>query len=397
MASSARSISARDLQEIEASLRGAPVVDPDLGDAPPPPPELEPALVHAVHASRSAVMVTDTDLDQGPTIRYVNPACERLTGFAAGDLVGSTPRLLQGPSTDRDVLDQIRLHLSSGLGYEGKIINYRKDGVPFVVSMRISPVRRDGRTVAFVAIQDDITREWLYDLQRAERLEALGDTLRPTPLPQPDDVELTCLSEPFDPSQLGGDWADAVEDRAGRLHLVMGDASGHGVVAGLYVGRYRWPLCALLRAGIEPAQALAEVGAMNADITALASIALVTISADRRHASIITAGHPDVIVIAPDGAAHRVRTHDALVGVSSSDDPPVPVVCDLAPGALVCLYSDGLVERRDQSLDVGIEALIVALTAGATADLDELAHRVVAEVADADGCRDDIAVMMARV
>jgi len=398
MAFSGRPISARDLQEIEESLRDAPVIDPDLGDAPLLSPELVPALLHAVHASRSAVMLTDTDLDAGPTIRYVNPACERLTGYSADDLIGTTPRLLQGPSTDRKVLDQLRLYLSSGLGYEGNVINYRKDGTPFVVSLRISPVRDRGRTIAFVAIQDDVTRPWLYELQRNERLAALSDTLHPTPLPEPDDIELACISQPVDPTDLGGDWSDVVVDRGGGVHLVVGDTSGHGVVAGLYVGRYRWPLCALLRAGIDPAGALVEVGEMNADIQALASIGLVTISADRKRASIITAGHPDVIVVRPGGTAARLRTEGALVGMSATEGRPVPIECALEPGAMVCLYSDGLVEQREQLLDVGIDELVATLAAvPAGASLDDVTKSLVAAAGGPDDPRDDMHVLMARV
>jgi PAS domain S-box-containing protein len=64
----------------------------------------------------------------GPKIEYVNPAFTRMTGYAADEVLGRTPRLLQGPGTDRTVLDRMRASLVAGEPFQGEAINYRKDG-----------------------------------------------------------------------------------------------------------------------------------------------------------------------------------------------------------------------------------------------------------------------------
>ena len=326
---SGRPISARDLHLIEDSLREVPAVDLEVSDAPQLPTSLIPAMVHAVHASRSAVLLTDADLDAGPRILYANPACERLTGYTAEEVLGMTPRIFQGPSTDRTVLDALRSRLERGLAFEGDIINYRKDGLPYVVSLRITPVRAAGETVAFVATEDDTTRMWMVRTQRERNIAAILEAHGPPPGATMSGLNYECKGWAADPTDIGGDWSDVIDSEDGRVHLVVGDASGHGMVAGIYAVRYRWPLWALLRAGKTPNEALAELRPLNTDLSAMASVAIVTIEADRRHASVVTAGHPDV-VIADDEGVTRVRSGHAMIGVelptATVEADPVPVV-----------------------------------------------------------------------
>lgn len=396
---SGRPISARDFHLIEESLRGVGVLDPDVGDAPPLAHELIPALVHAVHASRSAILLTDADLDDGPRILYANPACERLTGYSADEVLGLTPRILQGPSTDRAVLDRIRANLQRGWGYEGDVVNYRKDGRPYVVSLRITPVRALGETVAFVAIEDDVTRTWMMRTQWDRNLHALNDALGPPPAGEPAGVEVVAAHVTADQTDIGGDWSDVIEDPHGRVHLVVGDASGHGMVPGIYVGRYRWPLYALLRNGTEPSDAIAEVRRMNGTIETMASIAVATVDDERRLVSVITAGHPDVVVANPDGVA-RIRSEHPMIGVEVPDDEVShePVTLKLDVGSMVCLFSDGLVERRDQPLDVGIDNVVDVLQ---RAPVDTPLRRIADEILFAAGVdpdhRDDVGLLLARV
>lgn len=396
---SGRPITARDLRLIEESLRDVPVADPDVGDAPPLPELLIPAMVHAVHASRSGVMLTDADLDDGPTILYTNPACERLTGYTAEEVLGRTPRIFQGPSTDRAVLAQLRTNLEQGHGYEGDVINYRKDGQPFVTSLRITPVRAGGATVAFVATADDVTRIWMVRTQRELNISAILDAHGPPPMPAPAGVEYACAGSAADTSEIGGDWSDFVEAVDGRVHLVLGDASGHGMVAGIYAMRYRWPLWALLRAGRTATDALAELRQLNRDLSAMASVAIVTIAPDRSRAEVITAGHPDVVITDHDGV-RRVRSEHAMIGVELPVDASVaePVPIDLAPDTIVCLFSDGVIERRDESLDIGIDTVVATLEAAAWhSSVESMVESVLGLAGERDEHRDDANVLVARV
>lgn len=135
------------------------------------PPTLEPTLDgilgSAAWQSNDAMMLTDAQLDApGPRIIEVNPAFERLSGYAANELIGQTPRILQGPRTKRSVLDKIRRRLEAGRSVKASTWNYRKDGTPFLMEWTMSPVRNaNGQIEFFFAVQRDITH--LYRKHKA--------------------------------------------------------------------------------------------------------------------------------------------------------------------------------------------------------------------------------------
>jgi len=107
-----------------------------------------------------AVCVTDAGLDwPGPRIRYVNAAFEALFGYDAADMVGATPRALQGPETNHDIFDDLKPTLRRGRTWRGRTVNYRKDGTPLRVSWSISPILdANGALDGFISVQDDIQR-----------------------------------------------------------------------------------------------------------------------------------------------------------------------------------------------------------------------------------------------
>ncbi|MDR3457706.1 MAG: PAS domain S-box protein [Verrucomicrobiae bacterium] len=116
-------------------------------------------LGSAVEQTRESIMITDAELDlPGPKIIFVNPAFTKMTGYNEADVLGKTPRILQGPHTDRTVLDRLRKNLEQGRVFEGEAINYRKDGTEFNLEWQIAPLRNvSGKITHFVAIQHDIT------------------------------------------------------------------------------------------------------------------------------------------------------------------------------------------------------------------------------------------------
>ncbi|TAD89803.1 MAG: phosphodiesterase [Alphaproteobacteria bacterium] len=125
-------------------------------------------------AFAESVCITDAAIDD-PRILYVNPAFEAMTGYAAADVIGRNPKLMQGPDTDRNVFRTLRRTLAAGRLWRGTAINYRKDGTQFVMEWSIRPLQdTSGRYVAFLALQRDIT-----DRHRASRRLERGDqTLR---------------------------------------------------------------------------------------------------------------------------------------------------------------------------------------------------------------------------
>jgi PAS domain S-box-containing protein len=117
-------------------------------------------LLHsAVLQSKESILITDAQLGPpGPRIVFVNPAFTRMTGYGAEEVIGQTPRILQGPRTDRAVLDRLRQNLERGEVFEGEAINYGKDGKEFLLEWQVAPLRDPGGTIThFVALQRDIT------------------------------------------------------------------------------------------------------------------------------------------------------------------------------------------------------------------------------------------------
>ncbi|MFN0073588.1 MAG: PAS domain S-box protein [Chloroflexota bacterium] len=112
-------------------------------------------------AARDSMVVTSADLDPpGPTILYVNPAFHELTGYRPEEAIGASPRILQGPRTDRGVLETLKRRLRQGLNFHGETYNYRKDGSEFLLEWWISPVHDDGGNVRyFAATQRDVTAQ----------------------------------------------------------------------------------------------------------------------------------------------------------------------------------------------------------------------------------------------
>jgi PAS domain S-box-containing protein len=119
----------------------------------------------AVEAVGEAIVITGPELDPpGPRIEYANAGFTRMTGHTAEEVVGRTPRILQGPDTDRAVLDRMRAALEAGRPFRGEAVNYRKDGTEFFVEWLITPVLGgDGRVAHWISAQRDVT-----DRKRAE-------------------------------------------------------------------------------------------------------------------------------------------------------------------------------------------------------------------------------------
>lgn len=106
-----------------------------------------------------SVIVTTAELDlPGPQIVYANSAFTRMTGYSIGELLGRTPRILQGPKTDPELLKRLRTTLNAGEDFIARTINYKRDGTEFEIEWIINHLKdSSGRTTHYVAIQRDIT------------------------------------------------------------------------------------------------------------------------------------------------------------------------------------------------------------------------------------------------
>ncbi len=124
-------------------------------------------LESAIRNDYDSILITKLDLeDPGPEIVYVNDGFCEMTGYSKEEVIGKTPRILQGPKTDRKVLDELKRRLKKGQSFFGHTVNYRKDGSEFVNQWDIHPLTdRDGNITHWVSYQHDITER-----KRAEKM-----------------------------------------------------------------------------------------------------------------------------------------------------------------------------------------------------------------------------------
>lgn len=106
-----------------------------------------------VLADNSFDSILITDATKNARIIYANKAFKKLTGHSPAEVVGKTPKILQGPATDKQVIARLATALSTGGRFEGKAINYRKDGSPFLMHWRVLPVKLGKDTRVWLAIQ----------------------------------------------------------------------------------------------------------------------------------------------------------------------------------------------------------------------------------------------------
>ena len=124
-----------------------PVIDKALGTS-----ETSIAMLKVL-ADNSFDSILITDATTQGRIIYANKSFKTLTGYEPSGVIGKTPRILQGAGTDKKVIDRLAAALKLGKRFEGKAINYKKDGTPFIMYWRVLPIKIGKTIQAWVAIQ----------------------------------------------------------------------------------------------------------------------------------------------------------------------------------------------------------------------------------------------------
>ncbi|MER6784578.1 SpoIIE family protein phosphatase [Streptomyces sp. NPDC000658] len=198
-----------------------------------------------------------------------------------------------------------------------------------------------------------------------------------------------------------GDWYDLVDLVGGhRIGVSVGDVVGHGLEAAGVMGQLRSALSAASRVAEGPAEALNVLGRYAHVVDGAESATAVTtfIDFDRHTIAYSSAGHPPPALVHADG---RVEFLDRAT------DPPLDALPDPVPrteastaydeGATLVLYTDGLVERRREDIDTGLNRLADALARHRAADPETLADAVLWELLPAGGATDDTALVVVRL
>ncbi|WUW23849.1 SpoIIE family protein phosphatase [Streptomyces sp. NBC_01463] len=198
--------------------------------------------------------------------------------------------------------------------------------------------------------------------------------------------------------QAGGDWYDVMALPGGKAGLALGDVMGKGLRAATAMGQLRTALRSYaLVEGEDPVAVLSDLNALSQDmaLTDLATVLYMTVDPQERRAVVASAGHCPPLLVDHSGARFLRAGQGVPLGVVDEWDAEADEF-ELPAGALLVLYTDGLVERRGEELGVGLERLRAAALA-APADVGDLCGHLVEACLDDGESSDDVAILAVRV
>ncbi|MEU7971836.1 GAF domain-containing SpoIIE family protein phosphatase [Micromonospora sp. NPDC049089] len=280
-------------------------------------------------------------------------------------------------------------------------------GVPMLVNGNLVGVLHVGSLALRRFGPDDVRllqlvadRAGLAGQARAQVLDrqaalALQRSLLPGRLPDIPGLDLAARYVPGHDLGIGGDWYDVFTLPSGWLGAVIGDVSGHGLPSAVVMGRIRSALRAYALDSDDPATALTsldrkihhfEAGSLTTAVYAL-------IAPDRTTVHLSSAGHLPPLLAVPGHPTRPVNLAvDRPLGVGRPTVDRRTTVLDLPPGAALVLYTDGLVERRSEVIDTGIERLAGAVQSGPA---EALCDHIMITTAE-ERPNDDIALLVIR-
>lgn len=341
------------------------------------------------------------------TIIRVNRTFEEWTGFTRDALLGRRFRELLAPAGriyhETHYLPVLQLQ---GSVREIALEIVRADGTRLPALINSTLHHESGRPAIVRTTVIDATGRRAYErellrarrrdqevAQQLQRSLLSGELASSATL----EVDFAYLTGQHD-VEVGGDWYDAFWLQDGvRVALVVGDVVGRGIAAAAAMGQLRSAIRALASTGLGPGPLLDTLDRYVArhSIGHMTTVVYAELELDAGRLRYACAGHPPPIVIPPgqppryvwDG---RSRPLDA---VASSDSRPQASV-RLEPGGVLLLYTDGLVERRTQSIDDGLDRLLAEIPRHDMTDLGGLLAGVVRGVVDEHD--DDICLLAAR-
>jgi serine phosphatase RsbU (regulator of sigma subunit) len=229
--------------------------------------------------------------------------------------------------------------------------------------------------------------------RRASR--AIQRSLLPASLPNIPGLRLAARYAAGEAVGVGGDWYDVLALPDGHVGLVVGDVAGRGLRAAVVMGRLRSALRAYALETTDPAETIHRLDRklqhFEPGMFATVLYAVFDPSLDR--VEVASAGHPPLVVATPGERARRVdMPPDYPLGVSLSE-PRRTCTLDTRVGTVLCAYTDGLIERRGRTLDIGFEQLEQAVTAG---DPRDVCAAVMSRLVGSERLDDDIAILVAQ-
>lgn len=226
--------------------------------------------------------------------------------------------------------------------------------------------------------------------------EVMQRTLLPDALPELPGLRFSAKYLPAGSGvRIGGDWYDVLQLENGHLALVIGDVVGRGVLAASVMAEIRTALRAYLAEGHEPAQAMSLLNDLLVTMGRhrSATAALLELDLERGELEAVSAGHLPVLLMTPDGRADFLEQLQGLpLGISAGQEYIVQTY-SFPVGSALLLYTDGLIERRGESIEEGLARLREAASRPANPAEGPLADRVYRALLDEASLEDDVALL----
>jgi len=364
------SVSGRPLRDAEGNLRGGVIVFRDVteahetlrGSQVPRPAGLEyrsfvehverlrghyERICSAVEQTGDAVVITDS---RG-VIEYVNPAFEQVSGYAASEVLGRTPKILKSGKHGPDFYRRLWETLQAQETFRGTIINRNKSGDLYWAEQTITPVRdRTGRASHFVSVQKDVTelrkqQEQEFHLQFAREVQQRFYTSEAA-FPGFD-----LAGAAFPAATTGGDYFDFIPQPDGCFCMVIGDVSGHGFGAALVMAATRAYVRSYAQVERDLGALLGRVNAALAgDLDGCRFVTLLVVRVDpaRRRIEYAGAGHvPGYLLGASGEVRHSIESDGLPLGLFPSAEFSSANPIELSAGDTIVLLTDGVVESAN--------------------------------------------------
>ena len=280
-------------------------------------------------------------------------------------------------------------------------------GVPMVAGGRVIGVMHVGSLTSREFTSDDIDLLQLAADRAATAVQslsahadriavaALQQSLLPSALPEIRGAQLAARYVPGR-GVVGGDWYDVFTLPSGELCVVMGDVAGSGLAAAVIMGRMRSALRAYALETSDPGEVLDRLDRKmrHFEPDALATVLYAVIDTAHEQMRLCLAGHFPPVIAAPGRPAEPVRAAAGLmIGVGGGAARRPVTTVTLPPGALLCFFTDGLIERPGEVIDDGLARLCQVVAAQ---DPEAASAAVMAALIGSEPARDDVALLMIR-